>query len=299
MAARIWRGNNSHGNVLTCAQAISDYQPGPDVLVAKRIILQSEGHNAQVKSNLNASVSGQGQDQADPPSGSSRTDPREGKNRLEPLRQRKSNTSDGQLQNISLSERGSNRRASARLTRGGNERTVQVQMPYSRPSNMRTGQSERPVGPPNRGEPSARARTDNGQLKAQIRVMEWKRREGGGLRAQRADQETCDQKPQVEAFLEAARKLAATRAKETGRRVDADRENTPNMARSSKKMGRRAKIQALRERERRRAEIYAINAVMRDAFEKEFNEYSLEKERQANEARNSSLALTIRKKCKT
>lgn len=95
---------------------------------------------------------------------------------------------------------------------------------------------------------------------AQMRVMEWKRRRAEELNTQEQELAPFEQQSRVEAF-EAARKLAAARAEETERRAVEERENTAEIARASEMAERWAKNS--RERERRRAEIYAINAVMR------------------------------------
>lgn len=74
---------------------------------------------------------------------------------------------------------------------------------------------------------------------------------------------TLEQKEQAEAALEAARKLAATRAEEAERRKLAERENSAGVGRAADVAEKWAKHSI--ERRRRRAEIYAINAIMRYA----------------------------------
>lgn len=93
-----------------------------------------------------------------------------------------------------------------------------------------------------------------------MRVMEWKRRRAEEMKIREQELAPLEQQSRV-AALEAARKLAAARAEDTERRAVEERENTAEIARVSEKTDRMAKNS--RERERRRAEIYAINAVMR------------------------------------
>lgn len=91
--------------------------------------------------------------------------------------------------------------------------------------------------------------------------MEWKRRRTEEWKSQQEEQATLEHRKQVEAETEAARKLAAARAEEAEGRIIAERKNSADAVRASEAAERWAK--ASRERERRRAEIYAINAVMR------------------------------------
>lgn len=97
--------------------------------------------------------------------------------------------------------------------------------------------------------------------KARIRVTEWRRRRAEELKAQAAEQATFEQKLRAEAVLEAARQLAAARAEEAERRLVAEQENRAEMSRAAQMSEKWASNS--REKERRRAEIYAINAVMR------------------------------------
>lgn len=94
--------------------------------------------------------------------------------------------------------------------------------------------------------------------------MEWKRRQSDGLKAKEEETVTLEQKEQAEAALEAARKLAATRAEEAERRKIAERENAAGVGRAADMVERWAKHSL--ERRRRRAEIYAINAIMRYVY---------------------------------
>lgn len=91
--------------------------------------------------------------------------------------------------------------------------------------------------------------------------MEWKRRQSDGLKANVEEVVTLEQRERAEAALEAARKLAATRAEEAERRLIAERENTAGIGRAADVAEKWAKHSL--ERRRRRAEIYAINAIMR------------------------------------
>lgn len=91
--------------------------------------------------------------------------------------------------------------------------------------------------------------------------MEWKRRRATEIKAQEEEQASLEQLQQAEAETEAARKLAAVRAEEAERRIVAERESTADAARAAESAEKRAR--ASRQRERRRAEVYAINAVMR------------------------------------
>lgn len=90
--------------------------------------------------------------------------------------------------------------------------------------------------------------------------MEWKRRRAEEVKIREQELAPLEQQSRV-AALEAARKLAAARAEDTERRAVEERENNAEIARVSEIAERLAKTS--RERERRRAEIYAINAVMR------------------------------------
>lgn len=96
---------------------------------------------------------------------------------------------------------------------------------------------------------------------ARLRVMEWKRRRAEELESQKEEQATMEHRNQVEAETEAARKLAAARAEEVERRILAERNNSADAVRAAEAAERWAK--ASLQRERRRAEVYAINAVMR------------------------------------
>lgn len=94
-----------------------------------------------------------------------------------------------------------------------------------------------------------------------------KRHAGLGLRTRGEDEATRGKKSRTlrpKPLVEAARKLAATRAKDAERQATTERENSENVARSSETTARWAKT--VRERTRRRAEIYAINAVMRYVY---------------------------------
>lgn len=91
--------------------------------------------------------------------------------------------------------------------------------------------------------------------------MEWKRRQSDGLKAKIEEVATFEQKERAEAALEAARNLAATRAEEAERHRVAERENAAGIGRAADVAEKWAKHSL--ERRRRRAEIYAINAVMR------------------------------------
>lgn len=75
------------------------------------------------------------------------------------------------------------------------------------------------------------------------------------------EQSTSEQKQQVDADTASARELAAARAEDVQRRTNMERENTADALRTQETAERRAKNS--RQKERRRAEIYAINAVMR------------------------------------
>lgn len=98
-------------------------------------------------------------------------------------------------------------------------------------------------------------------LKARLRVMEWKRRRAEELKTQQEEQATLEQLQRAETETEAARKLAAARAEEAERRIVAERESTADAVKAAESAEKWAK--ASRQRERRRAEVYAINAVMR------------------------------------
>lgn len=91
--------------------------------------------------------------------------------------------------------------------------------------------------------------------------MEWKRRRAEEIKTQQEEQATLEQLQQAEAETEAARKLAAARAEEAERRIAAGRESTAEAVRATESAEKWAKTS--RQRERRRAEVYAINAVMR------------------------------------
>lgn len=91
--------------------------------------------------------------------------------------------------------------------------------------------------------------------------MEWKKRQAEGLSTRGEDEATQGKKYRPEALLEAARRLAATKAKEAERQATSERENSEKVVSSSETTARWAKT--VHDRTRRRAEIYAINAVMR------------------------------------
>lgn len=91
--------------------------------------------------------------------------------------------------------------------------------------------------------------------------MEWKRRRAEEIKAQREEQATLERQQQAEVDTEAARKLAAARAEEAERRSAVERGSTADATRAAETAEKWAK--ASRQRERRRAEVYAINAVMR------------------------------------
>eukprot|EP00903_Cladosiphon_okamuranus_P007573 g7347.t1 len=116
--------------------------------------------------------------------------------------------------------------------------------------------------------------------------MEWKRRRAEEIKAQEEEQASLEQLQQAEAETEAARKLAAARAGEAERRIVAERESTADAAQAAESAKKRSR--AAQQRERRRAEAYAINAVMRTAFEREFEAYSLERKTRAARAASSS-----------
>lgn len=92
-------------------------------------------------------------------------------------------------------------------------------------------------------------------------MTEWKKRHAEGLKTRGEDEVTRGKKYRSESLLEAARKLAAARAKEAERQANTERENSEKVVSSSETTARWA--QTVRERTRRRAEIYAINSVMR------------------------------------
>lgn len=94
-----------------------------------------------------------------------------------------------------------------------------------------------------------------------MRVMEWKRRRAEELKMQEEEKSTLEQKQQVDADTASARKLAASRAEEVQRRCSIERENTPDVLRTQEMAEKWAKNSS--QKERRRAEIYAINAIMR------------------------------------
>lgn len=96
---------------------------------------------------------------------------------------------------------------------------------------------------------------------ARARVMEWKRRQSDGLKENMEEVATLEQKERAQAALEATRKLAATRAEEAERRLMAERENAAGIGRAADVAEKWAKHSL--ERRQRRAEIYAINAIMR------------------------------------
>ncbi|CAM9453689.1 unnamed protein product, partial [Hapterophycus canaliculatus] len=155
----------------------------------------------------------------------------------------------------------------------------------SRPRTTSNSTSTAPDGVPNgrvvrsSGAPTELA-VDPGQLKARMRVMEWKKRRAEELKHE--EQSTMEQKQQEDVDTASARKLAAARAEEVQRRICVERENTVDTLRTQEMAERRAKN--LRQKERRRAEIYAINAVMRAAFEKEFKTYSAEQEQRVKQS---------------
>lgn len=91
--------------------------------------------------------------------------------------------------------------------------------------------------------------------------MEWKRRQAEELKTQQEEQATLEQKNKLEANTEAARKLAAARAEEVERRFILERESTADALRAGEAAEKWAKTS--RQRQQRRAEIYAINALMR------------------------------------
>lgn len=78
---------------------------------------------------------------------------------------------------------------------------------------------------------------------------------------QQEEQATLEQKRRAEADTEAARKLAAARAEEAERRLVLERESTADAVRAAEAAEKWEKTS--RQREQRRAEIYAINALMR------------------------------------
>lgn len=96
---------------------------------------------------------------------------------------------------------------------------------------------------------------------ARTRVLEWKRRQSDGLKENIEEVATLEQKERAEAALEAARKLAATRAEEAERRLVTERENAAGIDRAADVAEKWAKHSL--EKRQRRAEIYAINAIMR------------------------------------
>lgn len=79
---------------------------------------------------------------------------------------------------------------------------------------------------------------------------------------QEKEQATLEQqRARAEVILRTARSLAAERAEQAERRNSIEREKTSETSRLAENAEKWAK--ASRQRERRRAEIYAINAVMR------------------------------------
>ncbi|CAM9227918.1 unnamed protein product, partial [Scytosiphon promiscuus] len=157
----------------------------------------------------------------------------------------------------------------------------------SRPRTTSSSTSTAPDGVPcsrtvRRSSAPTVAAVDPGQLKARTRVLEWKRRRAAEEKEQHEEESMLEQKQQVDVDTASARKLAAARAEEVRRRCSSERENTADALRTQEMAERWAKNS--RQKDRRRAEIYAINAVMRAAFEKEFETYSAEQEQRAKQS---------------
>lgn len=94
-----------------------------------------------------------------------------------------------------------------------------------------------------------------------MRVLEWKRRQTEGCNEQKDEGHTLGQKGNPKEKLDAVRQLAAARAEDVERRLvrnHVDKAGRTRAAEMTEKWAKSARI-----RERRRAEIYAINAVMR------------------------------------
>lgn len=81
------------------------------------------------------------------------------------------------------------------------------------------------------------------------------------MKLQQEEQATLEKKKKAEADTETARKLAAARAEEAERRLILERETSEDDVRAAEAAEKWAKTS--RQREQRRAEIYAINALMR------------------------------------
>ncbi|CAM9952850.1 unnamed protein product [Ectocarpus sp. 12 AP-2014] len=207
------------------------------------------------------------------------------KQRLAPLHRRKSDAVDGRFRSRSRTLSSAQRKSASSGQEPSLARRRSTTPDASRPSTTSNTSTAREGMSSSRTSCSSETATDPGadqaQLKARLRVMEWKRRRAEELESQQEEQATLDHRKQVETDTEAARKLAAARAEEAERRILAERNNSVDAVRASEAAERWAK--ASRERERRRAEIYAINAVMRAAFEKEFKAYSLEQEKRVTQ----------------
>ncbi|CBJ30812.1 expressed unknown protein [Ectocarpus siliculosus] len=207
------------------------------------------------------------------------------KQRLAPLHRRKSDV-DGRFRRRSRNLSSAQRKPASSGQEPSLARRRSTTPDASRPSTTSNTNTAREGVPSSRTSFSSETATDPGadqaQLKARLRVMEWKRRRAEELESQQEEQATQEHRQQAEAETEAARKLAAARAEEAERRILAEHNNSADAVRASEAAERWAK--ASRERERRRAEIYAINAVMRAAFEKEFKAYSLEQENRVTQA---------------
>lgn len=91
--------------------------------------------------------------------------------------------------------------------------------------------------------------------------MEWKRRQSEELKAKGQDKEGHDRRSKGEASLEAARKVAATRVEEATRGLLQEREDSAAKARAAELAEKSAK--EAHDKEQKRAEIYAINAIKR------------------------------------
>ncbi|CAM9385225.1 unnamed protein product, partial [Ectocarpus fasciculatus] len=208
------------------------------------------------------------------------------KQRLAPLHRRKSDAVDGCFRRRSRNVSSAQRKPASSGQEPSLARRRSTTPDASRLSTTSNTSTAREGVPSGRTSCSSETATDPGadqaQLKARLRVMEWKRRRAEELESQQEEQATLEHRQKVEAETEAARKLAAARAEEVERRIIAERSNSADAVRAAETAERWA--EASRQRERRRAEIYAINAVMRTAFEKEFKAYILEQEKRVAQA---------------
>ncbi|CAM9690924.1 unnamed protein product [Choristocarpus tenellus] len=120
------------------------------------------------------------------------------------------------------------------------------------------------------------------KVKAEKRIVEWKRRQGELKRAR--DQGEVEHKSRYTVvYIEATRKVAAERAaQEIVRRQAKQLAATKEEVQRSDAILRREKDAS--DKSRRRAQIYAINATMRKNFEVRFNEYCRMREEQCGVA---------------